>query len=225
MKGLLKIVTIAMLFCGLSIPVLAQDKSTEQLTLTVNAGTLSFTTTTLPNGQVSLAYTGVSLAVTGGVTPYTFSLASGSLPAGISLSSAGAFSGTPTTAGTSSFTVKVTDSESPAVSATSTPLTILVINALTITTTSLPSANIGVAYSQQLAASGGVSPYTWSISTGSLPTGLTLSSGGLISGSPTAAGSSTFTIQVTDSATTVPAVKTVVGKAVVPTAAQTKVVK
>lgn len=64
---------------------------------------------------------------------------------------------------------------------------------------SLPGGTVSAAYSQQLAASGGVAPYTWSVTSGSPPAGLTLSTGGTLSGTPTAAGSSTFTVQVTDS--------------------------
>jgi hypothetical protein len=68
-----------------------------------------------------------------------------------------------------------------------------------ITTTSLPSGTQNIAYNATLAASGGTTPYTWSITVGSLPAGLTLtSSTGVISGTPTGTGTSNFTIQVTD---------------------------
>jgi len=68
-----------------------------------------------------------------------------------------------------------------------------------ITTSSLPSAEVGQSYSESLAASGGVSPFSFSITAGALPAGLTLSSSGTISGTPTSASSSTFTVVVTDS--------------------------
>ncbi len=81
-------------------------------TLTVVAAPLSITTTTLPTSQQNLPYS-VTLAATGGVQPYTWSLAAGSLPAGLSLASNGTISGTPTTStGTASFTVQVKDSAS-----------------------------------------------------------------------------------------------------------------
>jgi len=72
---------------------------------------------------------------------------------------------------------------------------------LTVTTQSLPSGTLGSAYSQTLSASGGVTPYTWSITAGALPAGLSLApSTGVISGTPTGtAGTSTFTVKVTDS--------------------------
>ena len=67
-----------------------------------------------------------------------------------------------------------------------------------ITTTSLPGGNVGTAYSQTLTASGGTTPYTWSIASGSLPAGLSLSTAGVITGTPTTTGTSTFTAQVQD---------------------------
>src|SRR5213079_39352 len=102
--------------------------------------------------------------------PYTWTVASGTLPAGLSLAAGGTISGTPGTAGSSSFTVRVTDSAS----ATATAALSLTINppALSITTASLPAGTVGVAYSQALAASGGTSPYTWTMASGTLPAGL-----------------------------------------------------
>src|ERR1700730_2257894 len=71
---------------------------------------------------------------------------------------------------------------------------------LTIATLSpLPSGTVGVAYSLSLAANGGVAPYSWSVTSGTLPAGLSLGSGGSLSGTPTAAGQSVFTIAVADS--------------------------
>ncbi len=72
---------------------------------------------------------------------------------------------------------------------------------LQITTTTLPSATVGSSCSTTLQATGGTSPYSWSVASGSLPSGMTLSTGGTVSGNPTAAGQSTFTVQATDSAT------------------------
>jgi hypothetical protein len=71
------------------------------------------------------------------------------------------------------------------------------VTPVSISTTSLPSATVGTTYSQTLTATGGVTPYSWTVSSGSLPAGLTLSSG-TISGTPTTAGSSTFTVEVSD---------------------------
>jgi hypothetical protein len=69
---------------------------------------------------------------------------------------------------------------------------------LSISTSSLPSGKVGAAYSATLAASGGTTPYTWSVSSGQVPGGLKLASSGTISGIPTTAGTSSFTVKVTD---------------------------
>ncbi|MGA2903785.1 MAG: Ig domain-containing protein [Candidatus Korobacteraceae bacterium] len=164
---------------------------------------LTITTTTLPNGTQNSPYN-ATLAATGGVTPYTWSIVSGSLPSGLTLnSSTGAITGAPTGAGVSNFTVKVTDSENPAQTATQ-PLSITVSPAvpLSISTTSLPQGVAGTPYSAPITAIGGVYPYSWSIISGTLPSGLTLNSHtGTISGTPQLAGTSPFTVQVTDSET------------------------
>lgn len=113
--------------------------------------------------------------------------------------SSGALAGTPATAGTFAFTVEVTDSN-----AVSTHKDFsLTINslALEITTTSpLPGGTAGVGYSQTLSASGGVLPYAWSVSSGRLPLGLTLSPGGVLSGTPLTIGTFSFAVQLSDSA-------------------------
>ena len=177
----------------------AQDKATKSLTLTVNPGAVTISTATIPNGMVGLPYQ-VTIAASGGIAPYTFSVSTGTLPAGLAIdASTGIISGSPTTAGNSTFTVKVADAEVPAVSATQS-YTVTVVPTLAITTASLPAANIGVAYTTTITATGGVSPYTFAVTTGSLPAGLTLNATtGVLSGTPTAAGAFTFTVQVTDS--------------------------
>ncbi len=158
---------------------------------------LTITTDSLSGGTVGASY-GATLAASGGIPGYTWTLAGGALPSGLSLSSSGVISGTPTGAGTSSFTVRVTDSAS---ATTTKALSISVLQGLTITTSSpLPSGTVGVSYSGTLAASGGAPGYTWTTTGGALPSGLSLSSTGTISGTPTAAGTSNFTVKVTDSA-------------------------
>jgi hypothetical protein len=157
----------------------------------------SVTTASLPNGEIGVPYS-TSLAGTGGTPPYTWTLSVGALPNGLGLSAAGTISGTPTLpAGTSSFTVQLTDA---ATATASKGLSILVQPAVAITTASLPNGAVGVGYSQQLAATGGQAPLTWSLAGGVLPTGLTLNAGGLVSGTPTTATGSPFgfTVRVTD---------------------------
>ena len=139
-----------------------------------------------------------ALAASGGAGPYTWSIASGTLPAGISLNaSTGVISGSPTAAGTASITFVVTDSVG---NIGSESISIIINAAPSITTTSLASGDVGIPYSQALTASDGTGPYTWSMASGTLPAGISLNaSSGVISGSPTAAGTASITFVVTDS--------------------------
>ena len=163
---------------------------------------LTITTTSLPGGTQGTPYS-QQISATGGTTPYTWSISAGSLPANLTInSSTGVISGTPSAAGTANFTIQVADS---AAGTATQALSIAVSPAptLTISTTSLPDAGVGTVYSQPVQATGGIQPYTWSISAGSLPANLTInSSTGVISGTPSAAGTSNFTVRVADSAST-----------------------
>ncbi|HUS08511.1 MAG TPA: Ig domain-containing protein, partial [Bryobacteraceae bacterium] len=174
----------------------AQGRATKQFTFQI-AGLPVITTATLPNGTVGTPYS-QTLVVTGGVSPFTFSTASGSLPAGLSLNPAtGDLTGTPTAAGSSTFTVQVLDRLSQSARRT---YTVQISGVLSITTASpLPSLQVGTPRPLTLAGAGGTEPYTWSILSGALPAGLALNSGtGAITGSPTAAGAFAFVAQVTD---------------------------
>jgi hypothetical protein len=159
-------------------------------------------TTGLPAGYTTKSYGSQQLTATNGTTPYTWALASGTLPAGLTgPTSGGVISGTPTTAGTASFTVKVTD----AVNLTDTQPLSITINANSIpniTTTSLPSAGLGVPYNQAIASTGGDVALVWSVLSGTLPSGVTLSNvnnqNATLSGTPTALGTSNFTLQLAD---------------------------
>jgi len=192
---------------SVSSPLTVTVKATSVAKSSVSASSMvtvnpspSVTTTTLPAGVVGYAY-GATLQASGGTGNLTWRIASGSLPAGLTLNAGtGKISGTPTVSGTSNFTVKVIDSAATPVSATQ-PLSITIAKGLIITTTSLPGGAVNVAYSATLQATGGTTPYSWSITAGSLPAGLSLNATtGEISGAPTASGTSNFTVQVTDSA-------------------------
>src|SRR5712664_2586850 len=165
------------------------------------------TTSPLTAGTVGAAYS-VTLQASGGAGTLTWSLASGTLPNGVSLSGGGVISGTPTATGTSTFTVQVADSGSPALNATK-QLSITVNPApLAIVTATLPNGTLQSTYNSTLQASGGTTPYTWSVTVGALPTGLTLNAAtGQISGVPTTSGTSAFTVTVTDSAIPTPQTK------------------
>ena len=166
---------------------------------------LGVTTTTVPNGVLNVAYPNTTLKAVGGTAPYTWRISAGSLPTGMTLSSGGVVSGTPTAAGPFSFTAEVTDSSSPPLVDTQAYSATI----LGITTVTVPDGALNVAYpNTTLKAAGGTIPYTWTISAGSLPAGMTLSSGGVISGTPTADGAFSFTAEVTDSSTPTPLIAT-----------------
>jgi Putative Ig domain len=182
-----------------------QPAKMGQLTINLVPGP-SFTNPNLTGGFVGTAYS-ATISVTGGIAPYTWTVASGSLPPGLSLTNANTptvtIGGTPTTVGTFPFTIQVKDSAGATFTSGQLSIQIQAANTLRITSTSpLPNGTALSAYSFTFAASGGTAPYTWAVETGSaLPGNLTLSAAGLLSGTPQASGTSSFGITVTDSAT------------------------
>ncbi len=169
----------------------------RNFSLTVNPPPLSVVTSSpLPSATRGIQYF-ISLQATGGVpgNGYLWSVAGGSPPPGMTLAANGTFSGTPTESGAFNFVARVTDSVG---STAQRDFAITVLEPLTITTSSpLPAAAVGSLYSQALAATGGSPPYTW-LAIGSLPAGLTLGSNGVLSGTPTAAGTFSFQVEVLD---------------------------
>jgi hypothetical protein len=173
---------------------------TSTTTITVTAAP-SLTGGTLATATKGTAYN-QSIGEAGGAGALTYTISVGSLPGGLSINSGtGVITGTPTgtTTGPITFTVKVTDSGNPSLSATAqyTITVQLPPGALTITTTSpLPAGMVGTTYSATISATGGTGPYTFSIAAGGtqLPTGLAITNSGnqgVISGTPTVSG--TFT--------------------------------
>jgi large repetitive protein len=166
----------------------ANVAASTQLSMTVKKGVSITTSAALPDGFIGVAYSKTFAATGGSETGYTWTLASGSaLPDGLALTSAGVLSGKPTKAGAASFSITVTDSAQ---------------NSATVQFSAKIMAGIAVA-----------APYTWSLAGGTavrsqarrmtvagLPDGLSLSSDGWITGTPKAAGTSTATVIVTDSA-------------------------
>jgi hypothetical protein len=173
------------------------------VTITITAPTFTFSPAagSLTAGEVGTAYT-QSVTASGGTGPYTYAVTNGALPAGLSLnSSTGEISGTPTAVETASFTITATDANS----ATGSAAYSLQINAAPVTITLSPAAGsltageVGTAYSQTFTASGGTGPYSYAVTNGALPAGLTLDTGtGDISGTPTAVETASFTITATD---------------------------
>ncbi|MFM8349829.1 MAG: putative Ig domain-containing protein [Actinomycetales bacterium] len=164
----------------LSLTVLATATSLAIATVPAQGvGGLDVENRSLGFGTAGYAYPTEDVSATGtGTTPYTWSVTAGALPPGLGLttvSEKARISGTPTTTGTYTFTLQVADSGT----ATATrQFTIPIYPVLQVTTTSLPNGAVSTAYSQTLSASGGSGTYSsWSLTNGTLPPGLTLSSG------------------------------------------------
>jgi hypothetical protein len=158
-----------------------------------------------PAGTTGIPYTGFTFTVaSGGVAPFTWS-ETGALPAGMSLSPSGQLSGTPATAATYHLMVMVTDSSTPALTATPVAVSLVIQDSLiTVATAPAPPAgargNTYPGYTFSV-ASGGSPGFTWAITAGALPDGLMLASDGTLSGTPTRNATFQFTATATDSAT------------------------
>ncbi len=191
---------------------------TSQLVITITATSVAQTTQSastsfsvmpppaiiynpLPNAEPSYVYSS-ALSATGGVQPLTWSVASGTLPPGISLNSGGTLYGTPTAGGTFSFTVEVTDSSGAIAGGLSTKqaYSLIVAAVLSIPAQTFANAAVNQPYSATLVANGGLAPLSWKVYLGSLPLGLVLQGNtGVISGTPTTEGTYTFQVEVFDS--------------------------
>lgn len=165
--------------------------------LAVSYSVLGITTSALPIGSTTAAYS-ATVAATGGTGPYVFS-ATG-LPGGLSISSAGAITGTPKASGT--FTVVIQVASGGLTTSSTFPLAVSppVTQPLLVSAATLPAATVSIPYSAttSLQATGGAPPYTWSVFGGIVPVGMSLSSSGNLQGTPTLAGTYAFTAQATD---------------------------
>lgn len=154
-------------------------------------------TATVPKGRVGAMYS-ATLTAQGGVAPYTFSVSSGGLPMGLALAADGTIAGTPTEDGMFTAVIHVTDALQR-MDMDMYQLQIRVIPALTIATTGLPSVIRSRMYDFQVQAAGGEPPYTWALTGGNLPQGITFDGTGHFRGATTMAGSYPVTLQVQDS--------------------------
>jgi uncharacterized protein YhjY with autotransporter beta-barrel domain len=177
----------------------APFRVTGTYTLTITAPSITVGPTTLPAPAIGVPYN-QTVTATGGSGSSTFAITSGSLPAGLSMGPSGVIAGTSTAAGSFNFTVTATDVHN---FSGSRPYSFTVgAPSIAVAPNSLPNGAAGTAYSQQLAATGGGAPYAFSVSVGTLPTGLTLdAASGLLHGTPTAFGAFNFTVKATDSTT------------------------
>ncbi|RYF79275.1 MAG: hypothetical protein EOO29_17730, partial [Comamonadaceae bacterium] len=163
------------------------------VTITVSPPAISYAPANPPAGSVGVPYSQALAGASGGTGPYIYTLVSGTLPAGLTLASNGTLSGTPTAQGSASFSVRATDSSSSTPPATgpyssaNQPLTLnIVAPTIAVAPATLPNGNAGTAYNQTVTASGGASPYSYAITAGALPSGVTLNTAGGITGNPTA---------------------------------------
>jgi hypothetical protein len=174
-------------------------------TLAIAGPTIVLAPATLPGGAVAAAYT-QTLTASGGAAPYAFSVSSGALPGGLSLASGGALTGTPTATGSFSFGVTATDANGEI--GTLAYTVVMAAPSLSLAPATLPNGIGSSPYTATFSASSGTAPYTFAVSAGTLPNGLSLSAAGALSGTPTAAGSFSFSVQVTDSTGGTPATAT-----------------
>jgi hypothetical protein len=162
------------------------------------ADVLTITTTALPNAQINRPYQSwVSLNASGGIMPYSWSVAAGALPPGMTLRQDGTISGTPVQAGVFTFTAQCTDSRG-AVDTKALSIAVLTGAQVLVITPSLPVGYVGIPYANAVTATGGTPPYTWTVASGALPGGLTLSPTGTIVGTPAVKGSFAFIVRATD---------------------------
>jgi len=176
----------------------ANHSDTAALTLTVDSA-LDILTSTLPDGSIGVAYSKTLLVAGGSGTGYKWSVSAGTLPGGFTLgTTTGMLAGKPTSVSSNTFTVKVIDSLSHTLTAT---FTLKINTDLAVTVSSINAGYAGTKYSMQFTASGGSGAgYVWSVATGPLPPGLTLSSTGLLAGTPTTPGGFVVGFEVKDSA-------------------------
>lgn len=158
---------------------------------------ISVTPDTLPRGRVGEFYLQDFTATgTGTAPPFAFAVSTGATPDGLNFSSSGTLSGTPTAAGLSTFTVRAADVEGCAGTQS---VTLRICPVITLAPASLPAAPVHTPYSVSLSAEGGTGPYTFTITQGTLPAGLSLVNG-VITGTPTGpAVSAPLTLHATDS--------------------------
>ena len=153
---------------------------------------LVVTTTDVERAIVDSAYS-AALEASGGTGSYSWTLASGALPGGIALDSAGMLSGAPETAGTSTFTARVASEDGQTATV---ELDLDVVDRLVVTTAALRAGAVGVIYADTLLAAGGSDGVAWSVVTGALPAGITLDGPtGVLGGTPTAPDSAVVMVE------------------------------
>ncbi|HEY3442837.1 MAG TPA: putative Ig domain-containing protein [Paludibaculum sp.] len=173
----------------------AQQVTEKAITMTVDAAAMGLTPATLAPGYTGEAYSQTFVA-SGGNAPYAFQFGQTSqVPPGLSLSSGGVLSGTPTAAGTFRISIEVSDAKQRRLQR---DYTVVVTAQGSISTTTLPDGTEGEAYRAVIESAGGTGPFVYDLTAGALPGGLTLSTAGEITGTVTTPGRFTFTVRATD---------------------------
>ena len=165
--------------------------------LTINCQTITVTNPAVNTGVAGASFS-QTFTQSGGIGTTTFSLASGTLPTGLTLASNGVLSGTPTQTGTFPITVKATDSNGCTGTGPTYTLTIT-CQTITVTNPAVNTGTVGAPFSETFTQSGGIGTTTFSLASGTLPTGLTLAANGTLSGTPTQTGTFPITVKATDS--------------------------
>ena len=176
-----------------------------QSTITITPTTLGQSLANLPAGIAGDAYPVILFMATGGTAPYGWT-ATGLPPNMTMNSSTGTLGGTPDSAGNFSVTVTVMDSSAPTANTASQGFSISISSNAVLTIVApapLQKAVVSSPYYLGLTAAGGTPPYTWSLASGALPSGITFTSGGVLAGTPTLPGSYSFTVAVRDAASAI----------------------
>lgn len=177
----------------------AANSATAAYSIVIGAPPVTISTTSLPAGRATIAYTATEQA-SGGSGTFAWSVTSGALPAGLTLNtSTGTVSGTPTTAGTYPVTITATDAADPA-NSSALPYSLVITGAVKITSPrTLPVAARGVAYTYAVQAANVEGNATWSLAGGKLPAGMTLNPAtGIITGTCTTKGTFNFNARIID---------------------------
>jgi hypothetical protein len=174
-------------------------QATRSYTVTPVCPNISLNPISIAAATVGSAY-GQTFVASAGSAPFTYTVTSGTLPAGLALdSSTGVLSGTPSSTVAATFTLRVADQYGCSGSRTYTLTP--VCPAISVTPGALPLAKVGTSYTQALAAGGGTAPYSWALTAGTLPAGLSFNVGtAAITGTPTTANGAgvSLTFTVTD---------------------------
>jgi len=172
----------------------AGGTNSNDVVLSVNCPLITVTPPTLPNGVAGVPYSQTisALPMGGG---YTFAVTGGALPTGLTLMSNGTLSGTPMVDGPFTFTITATGFSPYACTGSQTYTLTIGCPAISLTPASLPNGTAGVAYSQTIGATPPGGNYTFALTSGTLPAGITLASNGTLSGTSTQTG--TFNFRVT----------------------------